>query len=168
MMQPMNASNPYASFLRTRDAIQVVGETPERLSDLAGKLGDKGMELSYAPGKWSARMILCHLADSELVFAFRLRQALAEPHHVIQPFDQNAWASSYSSPNLSGTAALNVFLALRQWNLSFLKNVTQAAFTKPVTHPERGSMTFKTLVETMAGHDLNHVRQLDEIAAGLP
>jgi hypothetical protein len=164
----MHGMNPYASSLGTRDALQVVAETPERLSRLAGKLGNKGMESSYAPGKWSARMILCHLADSELVFAFRLRQTLAEPHHVIQPFDQNAWASSYSSPNLSGTGALNAFVALRQWNLSLLKNLPEAAFLKPVTHPERGSMTFRTLVETMAGHDLNHVRQLDEIAAGLP
>jgi hypothetical protein len=163
----MNSSNPYASLLGTRDASHEVAETPERLSNLAGKLGDKGMERSYAPGKWSARMILCHLADSELVFAFRLRQALAEPHHVIQPFDQDAWASSYRSPNPSGKAALNAFLALRQWNVSFLKNVPPAAFAKPVTHPERGSMTFKVLVETMAGHDLNHLRQLDEIAAGL-
>jgi len=166
MMQPMNPSNPYASLLGTRDAFHVAAQTPERLSDLTGKLGDKGMERSYAPGKWSARMILCHLADSELVFAFRLRQALAEPHHVIQPFDQDAWASSYSSPNLSGKAALNTFLALRQWNLSLLKNVPQAAFAKPVSHPERGSMTFQVLVETMAGHDLNHLRQLDGIAAG--
>jgi len=167
MMQAMNASNPYASLLGTRDASHVVAETPERLGYLAGKLGDKGMERSYAPGKWSARMILCHLADAELVFAFRLRQALAEPHHVIQPFDQDAWASSYSSPSLSAKAALNAFSALRQWNISLLKNVPPAAFAKPVTHPERGSMTFKVLVETMAGHDLNHLRQLDEIAAGL-
>jgi len=161
----MQAMNPYASFLVGRDALQVVAETPQRLNDLARKLGDKGMERSYAPGKWSARMILCHLADSEVVFAFRLRQALAEPHHIIQPFDQDAWASSYSSPNLSGTAALNAFLALRQWNLRLLKDLPQTKLLKPVTHPERGSMTFNILFETMAGHDLNHLRQLDSIAA---
>jgi DinB superfamily len=158
--------NPYASFLVGQDALQVVAETSGRLRDLAGKLGDGGMERTYAPGKWSARMILCHLADSEVAFAFRLRQALAEPHHVIQPFDQNAWANSYSSPNLSGTAALNAFLALRQWNLALLKNQPQAVFKKPLTHPERGSMTFNVLLETMAGHDLNHLRQLDAIATG--
>ena len=162
----MPLMNPYATFLLGRDALQVVAETPARLSDLAEKLGDQGMERSYAPGKWSARMILCHLADSEVVFAFRLRQALTEPHHIIQPFDQDAWASSYSSSNLSGAAALRVFLALRQWNLALLKNLPKTTFTKPVTHPERGSMTFDTLFETMAGHDLNHLRQLDAIATG--
>jgi hypothetical protein len=157
--------NPYASLLGNRDALQAAAETPSRLSDLAKKMGPSGMERSYAPGKWSARVILCHLADCEVAFAFRFRQALAEPNHVIQPFDQDAWARSYASSNLSGTAAIDAFSALRRWNLALLKNLPQATFSKPVTHPERGSMTFKILLETMAGHDLNHLRQLEMIAA---
>lgn len=158
--------NPYASFLGTRDALQVAAETPSRLSDLAKKLGQSGMGRSYAAGKWPARVILCHLADCEVAFAFRFRQALAEPNHVIQPFDQDAWARAYSSPNLSGEAAIHAFSALRHWNLALLKNAPKETFSKPVTHPERGSMTFKVLVETMAGHDLNHLCQLEVIAAG--
>jgi hypothetical protein len=157
--------NPYASLLGNLDALQVAAETPGRLSDLAKKLGQNGMERSYAPGKWSARVILCHLADCEVVFAFRFRQALAEPDHVIQPFDQDAWARSYSSSNLSAAAAIDTFSAMRRWNLTLLNNVSQATFSKHVTHPERGRMTFKALVETMAGHDLNHLRQLEMIAA---
>ncbi|HXZ31901.1 MAG TPA: DinB family protein [Terriglobales bacterium] len=157
--------NPYASFLGTRDPLQVAAETPGRLSDLAKKLGSSGMERSYAAGKWPARAILCHLADCEVVFAFRFRQALAEPRHVIQPFDQDAWARVYSSPDLSGVAAIDAFSAVRHWNLALLKDLPPAVLSKPVTHPERGSMTFKVLLETMAGHDLNHLRQLDAIAA---
>ena len=54
------------------------------------------IEESPAPGKWSPHEILCHLADCELVFSFRIRQALAEDHHVIQPFDQEIWARNYA------------------------------------------------------------------------
>jgi hypothetical protein len=61
------------------------------------------------------------LADCELAFAFRLRQALAEPHHVIQPFDQDAWSKPYSS--LDGKAALAAFSAIRRWNLALLETV---------------------------------------------
>jgi len=157
--------NPYASLLGNRDPLQVASETPGRLSDLARKLGPSGLERSYAPGKWTAQLILCHLADCEVAFAFRFRQALAEPTHVIQPFDQDAWARAYTSPDLTAAAAVDTFSALRQWNLALLKNVPPATFSKPVTHPERGTMTFKVLLETMAGHDLNHLRQLDAIAA---
>lgn len=63
------------------------------------------------------------------------------------------------APKNSSTAAL------RRWNLSFIHAAPAEAFSKRVTHPERGEMTFKTLVETMGGHDLNHVKQLETIAS---
>jgi hypothetical protein len=89
--------NPYASFLGNRDPLDVLTATPRKLAEVVRTLGPAGLDRSYAPGKWSARVILCHLADAEIAFAFRLRQALAEPDHVIQPFDQDAWARTYSS-----------------------------------------------------------------------
>ena len=155
--------NPYASFLGDRDPKEVMAESPERLTSLVGTLGAAGLERSLAPGKWSARQILCHLADCEIVFAYRLRQTLAEDHHTVQPFDQDAWAGSYS--NYDGQAALAVFNAVRQWNVLLVKSTDPSAFEKAVTHPERGTMTFRTIIETMAGHDLNHRRQLEAIAS---
>ena len=59
--------------------------------------------------------------------------------------------------------ALGVFAALRGWNLALLRTLTPEAYECPVTHPERGSMNFKTLIETIAGHDLNHLKQLKSI-----
>jgi uncharacterized damage-inducible protein DinB len=122
----------------------------------------EAVDRNPAPGKWSIRQILCHLADCELVFGVRMRQALAEPHHVIQPFDQDAWARRYSS-ELTADAALDLFRAARNWNLALLKTVTADDSSKRLTHPERGQMTFQTLLETMAGHDLNHLAQLERI-----
>jgi len=157
--------NPYASLLGNRDPLQVAAETPAHLRAIENNLGTNGMERTYAPGKWSARKIICHLADCEVVFAFRFRQALGEPDHVIQPFDQDAWARQYDSSTLSGALAIQAFSALRQWNLALLKTVPRTDFSKAVTHPERGKMTFNVILETMAGHDLNHLKQLDAIAA---
>jgi hypothetical protein len=54
---------------------------------------------------------------------------------------------------------------LRRWNLLLLDAIPREAFETPVSHPERGAMTFRTIIETMAGHDLNHRRQLQIIAA---
>jgi len=155
--------NPYASFLGDRAAREVIAETPQRLEALAARLGPDGMERSPAPGKWAPRAIVCHLADCEVAFAFRLRQALAEPHYVIQPFDQEAWAKPYGS--LSAEAALETFRALRRWNQAFLDTVPPEQFSKKLSHPQRGEMTFAAIVETMAGHDLNHLRQLEAIAS---
>ena len=155
--------NPYATHLGTREPRDVIETTPLELHRLAGRIGPARMTAAPAPGKWSARDILCHLADCEIVFAFRFRQALAEDHHVIQPFDQNAWARTY--PDGDANAALATFEGVRNWNVALLKTLRPEQLSKRLTHPERGEMTFQAVVETMAGHDLNHLEQLEAIAA---
>ena len=156
--------NPYASFLGNRDPRSVIASTPSHLAHLIHTLGQARVDVAPAPGKWSVREITCHLADCEVVFAFRLRQTLAEPHHVIQPFDQDLWASHYSAYDVE--SALAVFTAVRGFNVKLIQSLPPEAFSKPVSHPERGTMTFDTIVETMGGHDLNHLAQIERIAAG--
>lgn len=154
--------NPYASFLSSPDPRAVIAATPARLRELLDSIGDARAGQSPAPGKWSVREILCHLADCEIVFAFRLRQTLAEPHHVVQPFDQDIWAKNYAA--YDAESALAVFTAVRNFNRKLIASLPPEAFSKPVSHPERGTMTFQTLVETMGGHDLNHLGQIEKIA----
>lgn len=154
--------NPYASQLGERDARTVIGQTADELNQLVQRLGPDGCTRPPAPGKWSAREIACHLADTEIAFAFRLRQALAEPHHTIQPFDQDAWSRPYS--NFRVEDAVETFAALRRWNIALIDTVTERDYSKPVTHPERGQMTLRTIIETMGGHDRNHLAQLQKLA----
>jgi hypothetical protein len=155
--------NPYASFLGKQDPVQVIAASAAQLNSLLATIGPQRADHPPAPGKWSARQIMCHLADCETVFAFRLRQTLAEDHHVIQPFDQDKWAPSYKAYDLASAEA--VFTAVRNWNLALIRSLEPSALSKTVTHPERGQMTFQVVVETMAGHDLNHIRQIEAIAA---
>jgi hypothetical protein len=143
--------NPYASFLGTQDPFAVIESTASQLQDI-------DLEWSPGPGKWTGRQVLAHLADTEIVFAFRLRQTVAETGHVIQPFDQDAWATGYAT--VDARLALALFTTVRQWNLAFIKSLPAEAFSKALSHPERGPMTLRTVVETMAGHDLNHLAQL--------
>ncbi len=98
-----------------------------------------------------------------MVFCFRLRQTLAEEHPVLQPFDQEKWALRYG--NLDVPEALGMFAAAREWNVRLIEATTAAERARQVTHPERGTMTFWTIVETMAGHDTNHLGQLERLAA---
>jgi uncharacterized damage-inducible protein DinB len=153
--------NPYASFLCGGDPLATIRETAARLEKAVQARDAEALNRVPAPGKWSVRDILAHLADCEVVFAFRLRQALAENYHVIQPFDQDRWAATYA--HYEARAALTVFTAVRQWNLALIAGLKPGALTKLLTHPERGEMTFQVVVETMAGHDLNHLGQIDRI-----
>jgi DinB superfamily len=159
----MTKVNPYSGFLGEREPVELMRETPRRLRELAGRLGQAGLERSLGPGKWPARTILSHLADCEIAFAFRLRQTLAIDGHLIQPFDQEKWARPYDS--MSAQQALEVFTAVRGWNLALIKTLTAEDLMRKVSHPERGEMTMNTILETMAGHDNNHLEQLKKIAA---
>ncbi len=158
----MTELNPYAKFLDGRPLEAILSATSHEIANKLQMVGAEKSSEPPAPGKWSPAEIVCHLADCEVAFAFRLRQTLAEDHHVLQPFDQEKWAAPY--PGIAARDALAAFTALRTWNLKLIAKMLPGSASKPVTHPERGSMTFQTIVETMAGHDLNHLEQLKRIA----
>ena len=157
--------NPYAVHLEGRDASLVIAETPTHLGQVVRSLDAKALNTPPAPGKWSIRQILTHLADCELVFGFRLRQTVAQPHHTVQPFDQDQWAAQYDA--YDALTALETFTTMRRWNILFLSSLPRESFAKQMTHPERGTMTLQVVVETMAGHDRNHVKQIERIAGGV-
>jgi hypothetical protein len=154
---------PYAAQLGDQDPIRVLSATASRLAELAKSLGDSRIEQPIAPGKWSPRQIFTHLADCELAFGFRYRQTLAEDNHKVQPFDQDKWAATYAA--YDARQALHLFTALRNWNLALIRTLTPEQMAKTVMHPERGQETFRVLIEINAGHDINHLRQLETVAA---
>ena len=159
----MSQLNPYDSFLDGRPIDSILASTPDAIAECLNGIGPSRLNLPPAPGKWSAAKIVCHLADCEIVFAFRLSQTLAEDGPTIQPFDQDKWAARYSGVPVA--EALAAFSALRKWNLRLIRDALPGAASRTMTHPERGTMTFQAVVETMAGHDLNHLGQLRKIAS---
>ena len=152
--------NPYAVVLGDGDPVEVIVSTPDTLQVLLGKLSADKIEMRPAPGKWSVREIMAHLADCELAFGFRLRQAAAGVE-MIQPFEQDDWARNYGGYDFE--TAMATFRALRAWNLAFIHSLTAEQRSREVTHPERGTMTFRNVVETMGGHDVNHLGQLQSV-----
>jgi hypothetical protein len=158
----MSELNPYDKFLDGRALDTILAATPAEIGKLLLAIGPERENTPPAEGKWGAAQIVAHLADCDLVFGFRLRQTLAEDAPVIQPFDQDKWAKTY--PGITAKQALEVFTALRAWNLRLIQVALPNSGSRTMTHPERGTMTFLTVVETMAGHDLNHLEQLKKLA----
>ena len=150
--------NPYAQFVSGTDLLNQVAAAPFKLSAAIDAHRPKGLDSPLGPGKWNVRQILAHITDTEIAFSFRMRQAVAEIGHVIQPFDQEKWAMGYE--HADPETALALFSVLRQWNVQFLRGLSPEVFDRDVIHPERGTMKFRTIVETMAGHDGNHLAQL--------
>jgi hypothetical protein len=158
--------NPYVErilgLLGDRPVVESLQHTGKRIEAMAGSLDPTRMERTYAPGKWTARQILAHLADCELAIGFRLRQALAEENHLAQAFDQDHWAARYSG--LDGAVAARAFVALRAWNLALIRSLGPKDLERPYVHGERGPESVSILVRLLAGHDLNHLAQLEQIA----
>ncbi len=155
--------NPYASYLGSQNPVTVLSTTSSRLQQIAKSLGETRIAAPLAPGKWSPREVFIHLADCELAFGFRYRQALAEDNHVVQPFDQDGWAKTYAA--YGAQQALETFSALRNWNLALIRSLTPEQMSKPVMHPERGQETVQGLIEINAGHDINHLQRLEAAMA---
>jgi uncharacterized damage-inducible protein DinB len=150
--------NPYAYALEARDPVAVIAQTPAQLAQKLAALTPQAINHPPAPGKWSPREVLAHLADCEIAFGFRLRQAHAGEGQI-QPFDQDKWARAYAQ--YTAEQALRAFTTLRDWNVAFIRGISDADKHLPTHHPERGAGTLWTIVETMGGHDLHHLALLD-------
>jgi len=146
------------ALLEEIDPIEVLQATPVRLSELVESMSAADLDEPYAPGKWRRRDVLAHLADVELATAWRLRQSVAVPgiEHVL--YDQDAWAERYV--RLDPTLALEAFRATRAWNLAWLAGLTLQDWLREGVHPERGPENVDQMVRYLAGHDLNHLAQL--------
>lgn len=157
--------NPYAADLAGHDALAALGETPYQIRALVHDWSTEQFERSYAPGKWSARLILVHLAQTELALTTRARFALAEDGYTAQSFDQDAWL-----PLDEGTdarAALDAYTALRTFNLAMWRRLTPAQLDRTFTHPDFGSVNVRWVAAQIAGHDIHHLRHFEAIAESL-
>jgi DinB superfamily len=155
------SKNPYAADLGSADPLKALGETPRKIRTLLGKWSAKQWERTYAPGKWSARRILIHLAQAELALTTRVRFAASQDGYVAQPFDQDAWL--LLDDHADGPTALDAYTALRRLNLAMFKGMTPAQRKRAFTHPEYGKLTSEWVAAQLAGHDIHHLKQLKQI-----
>jgi hypothetical protein len=106
--------------------------------------------------------VLTHLAHIEMVFANRLRFTLAQDNYVVQPFEQDDWMNNESGQ--TALAALETYLSLRRMNLALCRSLTPAQRTKTFTHPEFGELDVNWMMAWAAGHERNHLPQIDAVA----
>lgn len=129
---------------------------------LTGVFGEEE-DFIQAPGKWSIRQIVAHLADSELVGAHRMRQVIAEDNPTLIAFDQDAWTRNLDYPRRKPKQSLETFRRIRAENHELLKGLPESAFERAGNHSENGPMTLRRLLEGYAQHAESHARQMTEI-----
>jgi len=145
------------------EALAQLASTPKRLERLAAGLSSKRAGARPAPDKWSAKEIVSHLADCDLVHGFRYRKIMAEPGSLLPAFDQNAWADNLRYQDQSLKTALACFCGVRTGNLALLKSVPEEKWDQGGTHAEYGTLTLRQLVLHLADHDKNHIAQVERL-----
>lgn len=149
-----------------KDALKIQKSTPAKLKALTRRLKKSQLMRRPAPGTWSISEILAHLADAELVVGFRMRLMLGANGTPIQAFDQDVWATTFNYARRDPKTSLETFRLLRENNLRLLKSVPRTLWENYGMHQERGKESVDHLVRMMAGHDLNHMQQVERIVEG--
>jgi hypothetical protein len=149
--------------LGRRDPLEVLAELIPWLTERCRGLDDRTLRLEEAPGKWSVIEVIQHLADSDLVFGFRLRMILTEDRPALQAYDQDAWARTLGYGTVELETALDQLRGLRGGNFHVLRALSPAQLEREGLHRERGPESVGFLLRLMGGHDLVHRRQIDRI-----
>jgi uncharacterized damage-inducible protein DinB len=146
-----------------RDPIEILGAMPDRVAELTEDLSSADLHRPEAPGKWSIVAVIAHLADSELVWACRVRMVLSHDRPRIVGYDQDLWAERLRYADAVLDDVLRRFRTLREADLALVRSLSPADLKRVGVHSERGEESLSHMIRLYAGHDLVHVRQIERI-----
>ena len=166
-----NIRDPYSKRILTniinQDPLRVYRTTPHDLQKLLRGMSYKHLHTPLKRGRWSIARIVSHLFDAEVVMSFRLRMAVAQSGSPLQAYDQDTWAGALYYDKADCRDKLKSFSTLRGANVTLLKCLSPKEWQRYGMHEERGKETIERMVQMLAGHDVNHLRQIAEIRQNL-
>ena len=128
-------------------------------------LSDSDLERSYAPGKWTVRFLLHHLADAETVMFDRLRRVLSEKRGVLWAFDQDAWAAGLDYAERPLELSRKLYESTREGVIYYARIHYSKNGHLEWVHSETGVRTLKDEIDKVAAHNAHHLAQI-KVALG--
>jgi hypothetical protein len=164
---PQEYTKRILGLVEGKNPLAVQAATAGKLAKLIRGLKPAQLRKPPAPGKWSINQILAHLAEAEIVVGWRIRCMISSSGGPIQAFDQDAWAANHRYERTDAKRSLEVFRVLREFNLALVKSLNGEELERYGMHSERGKESVAHYTRMMAGHDLNHLGQVERIARDL-
>lgn len=161
---PQGYQQELLALLGSRNPADVLEATGAAVRMQTNGLSEELLDRRPAPEEWSVAQLLGHLWDAEIAFSFRARLILAQNAPRLVGYDQNAWANL---PHPPFAELLDAYSALRTANLALIRQTPEVLWDRFGHHQERGPTSFRLLMETMAGHDTAHLRQLEQTIAAV-
>lgn len=163
---PQQYTQRVTSYVEGKKSLAVQAATPKKLEKLIKGIPTAKLRKRPAPDKWSVGEILAHIADAEIAGGFRMRLILGSPGTPVAAFDQDAWVTAGHYAKRDPRKSVEHFRAAREANLALLKSLTREQWKHYGIHAERGQETIEHIAHMFAGHDVNHLRQIEAILGG--
>ena len=151
------------AYVEGKQPLAVQAATAEKLERLIEGVSTSELRKRPAADKWSVNEIVAHLADAEIVTGFRLRFILGAPGTPITAYEQDSWVTSGHYEKRDPRKSVEQFRVVREANLALLKSLTPEQWKHYGMHSERGQETIERIVRMTAGHDMNHLQQIERI-----
>jgi len=124
-------------------------------------LNAEQLDRSYAPGKWTVRFILHHLADAETVLFDRIRRTISEPRQVLWAFDQDSWAKGLTYAQMPLDLSRRIYESVRAGVIYQARLHYDRIGHLEFVHSETGIRTLKNEFDKVAAHNEHHLEQID-------
>ena len=160
---PQQYTQRILGYVEGKQPLAVQAASAQKVERLIKGVPRARLRKRPAPQKWSVSEIIAHLADAEIVIGFRVRLILGSPGVPIVAYDQDSWASSGHYPERDPQKSMEQFRVLREGNLALLKSLEPEQWKHYGVHSERGKESIEQIVRMVAGHDINHLKQIEQI-----
>lgn len=147
-------------LLGERNPLEVLAETASTLTDIVRRYSAAVLRTRPYEGKWTANEVIGHLTDSEWVYGYRLRLILCEDNPKLVGTNQDLWVARQAHNEREPSEHVEMFLAMREFNLAMWKRLSPADLQRTGQHNERGPESLGVMLRMMAGHDLSHLGQI--------
>ena len=160
---PQQFTQRILGYVESKQPLAVQAATADALDRFIKGRSTVELRMRPAPDKWSVSEIIAHLADGEIVGAFRLRFILGSPGAAVVAYDQDKWVTSGHYDKRDPQKSIELFRVLREANLALLKSLQPEQWKHYGMHSERGQESIEQIVRMFAGHDINHLQQIENI-----
>jgi hypothetical protein len=149
---------PYAQYVGDRNPVELLTSSLEEYRDAAALLSGAAWLTPWAPGKWTLREIMVHVAQWEMILGYRVTCALGVPGFAVQVVDQDALMAR--TDGIDGPVAFDAFAASRRMNIAIVQSLSAADRETTCSHPEYGVLTVNDVIVQIAGHGIHHLKQV--------
>jgi hypothetical protein len=121
---------------------------------------------TYAPGKWTVRQLLIHIADAETVNLDRVRRLAAEQEPVIMGFDPDRWTALLGTDRRDLAITGVLFNAARAAIIDLVRILPADLDARSGVHTEYGPRTLGEQIAIGWRHAAHHLEQVQAAANG--